>query len=214
MEPTRGTGFGIRPIGSAASHACASARGGPAPIWFRPAAMSYLRPGPPVEDGLQDCVADVVTKGPRTGQQPLRAVASRAPSTAQSQPNRNRLVPKSLLKPISQYLADMPHLHSLRRHRVPSSSTSGEETSHLQATLERCLKGAASCRNEGATISRNQGATSFRNRGRIAPEFALCPTFGPAHEPFRAIRLRNDLLRVPCLADTCAQPIPHAVRLR
>ncbi|MNL42981.1 hypothetical protein D3C87_1654700 [compost metagenome] len=35
------------------------------PIWFRRAAMSYLRPGPPVEGRLQDCVADVVTKGPR-----------------------------------------------------------------------------------------------------------------------------------------------------
>ncbi len=186
MEPTHWTGFGIRPIGSAASHACASARGGPAPIWFRPAAMPYLRPGPPVEDGLQDCVADVVIKGPRTGQQPLRAVASRAPSTAQSPPNRNRLVPKSLLKPISQYLADMPHLHSLRRHRVPSSSTSGEETSHLQATLERCLKGAASCRNEGATISRNQAATSFRNQGADCPGICTMPNIRPGSRAFQS----------------------------
>ncbi|MGZ9719870.1 dTDP-4-dehydrorhamnose 3,5-epimerase family protein [Rhizobium miluonense] len=75
-------------------------------------------------------------------------------------------MPKSLLKAISQYLADTPHLHSLRRHPVPSSSTSKEETSHRQTTLARCPpKGAQSSRNKGATISRNWGATSFRNQG-------------------------------------------------
>ncbi|CCE96341.1 Chromosomal replication initiator protein dnaA [Sinorhizobium fredii HH103] len=73
---------------------------------------------------------------------------------------------KSLFEPISQYLADTPHLQSLRRHPVPSSSQSKEETSHQQNThARRRPKGAASSWNQGATISRNWGARSFRNQG-------------------------------------------------
>ncbi|MBF2714169.1 amidohydrolase family protein [Agrobacterium vitis] len=55
---------------------------------------------------------------------------------------------------------------SLRRHPVPSSSTSTEGTSHRQNSHTTSLpKGAASSRNKGATISRNGGARSFRNQG-------------------------------------------------
>ncbi|WP_425340446.1 hypothetical protein [Ciceribacter sichuanensis] len=46
---------------------------------------------------------------------------------------------QSLLGPISRYLADRPHLQSLRRHLVPSLSPSTEGTSHRQKTQATSL---------------------------------------------------------------------------
>jgi hypothetical protein len=68
-----------------------------------------------------------------------RRSVSRTVEGASSNPDRNRLVPKSLLKSISQYLADTPHPISPLASRS-FLTTAKEETSHLQNTLARCRK--------------------------------------------------------------------------
>src|SRR4051812_28191004 len=66
-------------------------------------------------------------------------------------------------------------------------------------------------------------------KAEVGKAIALCPAFGPAHEPFKAIRFQDGLLRsngcrfahlvqckqqFSCLGEPCAELVPHAVRLR
>ncbi|RVN46028.1 hypothetical protein CN108_34525, partial [Sinorhizobium meliloti] len=70
----------------------------------------------------------------------------------------------SLFEAISQYLADTPHLQSLRRHPVPSSSRRRKRTSHQQNTHARCFP-------MGAASSRNQGADCLPRNLQLAPGY-------------------------------------------
>lgn len=144
--------------------------------------MTRLRPGRLVERRFQNGIAHVVGQRPRKpcSRRPPQRLAQRRRRCPD--PNRNRFMAQSLLGPISQYLADTPHLQSLRRHPVPSPSPLTEGTSHRQNThATPHPKGAASSRNKGATNSRNWGRDHFGIRGRIASEFAAAQAFDPRH---------------------------------
>ncbi|RVK23972.1 hypothetical protein CN163_35145 [Sinorhizobium meliloti] len=64
---------------------------------------------------------------------------------------------KSLFETISHYLADTPHLQSLRRHPVPSLSQSKDETSHQQNTDARCRPKGRHASPQASFVLRSSG---------------------------------------------------------
>ncbi len=88
------------------------------------------------------------------------------------------LAAKSLLalQAISQYLAETPHLQSLHRHPVPSSSRRRRNFTPAEHPRQMLSGGSGIILESGGDYFSESGARSFRNQGRIASEFASYPT--------------------------------------
>ncbi|CDM62839.1 hypothetical protein LPU83_pLPU83d_1469 (plasmid) [Rhizobium favelukesii] len=136
------------------------------PIRLSAAAMTGLRAGSLVESRFQHRIADVLAQRPGKPSNVHTAQRLTHRRRRRTNAHRNRLVAKAFLKSVSQYLADTPHLQSLRWHRVPSSqATERTNVSPAEHPDKHPNQRAASSRNKGAVNSRNWGAALFRNAG-------------------------------------------------
>nr|WP_234943711.1 PhzF family phenazine biosynthesis protein [Sinorhizobium meliloti] len=87
---------------------------------------------------------------------------------------------KSLFEAISQYLADTPHLQSLRRHPVPSSSRRRKKLHTSRTPTPDAFRwGRHHLGIRGRLFLGIGGRDHFGIRGRIASEFATGTAAGP-----------------------------------
>ncbi|RVM99939.1 hypothetical protein CN120_24885 [Sinorhizobium meliloti] len=96
-----------------------------------------------------------------------------------------------MFEAISQYLADTPHLQSLRRHPVPSSSRRRKKLHTSRTPTPDAFRwGRHHLGIRGRLFLGIGGRDHFGIRGRIASEFAPC-----RGGSFARIRRQGDVVR-------------------